>query len=356
MSTDDSSTRERIRQALDLRLKGVGPPPPYDRRLGRRAAWRWLATATLAVLATFAVIGLVMALLPLGGGGGTNIPRSSDVQPGALEGTLVFSRDGMQMEAVHLPDESVSDVPGGDVSTIDLDISPDGERVAYALSIGPYEGELWVLDLTSGDATRIVHGEGTIISPSWTGDGREIAFISESIKDSPATPVFRIGFVGSAGEGLRYVDEPALGAVNLSVSPDGSAIAYVSNAEADVEMVDVDSGQTSTLWPHESGTASDVAWSPDGKKVAIIEKGAIKLVSILAGHEVEDVSTNLAGVFGLTWSRDSSALVVSAEANRGDGADLFGIDLTSGSVSDLPSTKGDDISPSLGAPKATGVA
>lgn len=60
-----------------------------------------------------------------------------------------------------------------DVSNIQPDWSPDGERIAYW-----HGGELWMMGADGSDAHRIYRGEGGAWAPAWSPDGAHIAFLS----------------------------------------------------------------------------------------------------------------------------------------------------------------------------------
>ncbi len=76
----------------------------------------------------------------------------------------------------------------GDVTT--LDWSPDGSRIAITLQklpgvVGLFFGtDVFVVDVTSGEATSIVEREGMDVNPRWSPDGRWLAFLShDGVKD-----------------------------------------------------------------------------------------------------------------------------------------------------------------------------
>jgi hypothetical protein len=73
--------------------------------------------------------------------------------------------------------ERITDSP--DVTETSVAWSPDHARVAYATDLQPgagIEGELWLVDVSSGRRTRLVPEAGPDATPDWSPDGRSILY------------------------------------------------------------------------------------------------------------------------------------------------------------------------------------
>lgn len=112
-----------------------------------------------------------------------------------------------------------------------IDISPDGEKVAFVLiSMGENgEGEfryyrhLWMIDLEGpGSPVQLTHGDRNDSSPVWSPDGSQIAFIREH-KKRPQVWILPL----RGGEAFRLTDAE-FGASNPQWSPDGRKILFSS--------------------------------------------------------------------------------------------------------------------------------
>jgi TolB protein len=55
--------------------------------------------------------------------------------------------------------------------------SPDGSRVAFA-SARAGNWELYLVDLASGQETRLTNDAGADVAPAWSPDGKRLAFLS----------------------------------------------------------------------------------------------------------------------------------------------------------------------------------
>jgi len=113
-----------------------------------------------------------------------------------------------------------------------VEISPDGHRIAYSVTMrdrpGRPWGQLWIMDVASQKSVRVGGEKDSGGGPMWSPDGKWLAF------------------QGHQGEkGGLFV-----------ARPDGSEVTYLTSSE----------GTNSPL----PGTGKDYTWSPDGKQIAFI--------------------------------------------------------------------------------------
>ena len=181
-------------------------------------------------------------------------------------------------------------------SVISAAISPDGRNTAYTLVVprdpfagddGPSYVELHVLG-PDGTSRPFVTGKVNVSSIQWTPDGREIAYIAKRGDDKHAS-LYVLPIDG--GESRRLLAHDA--SINhVRFRPDGRALAFLatpprSKTDAewrekgfDQEIYEEDwrptkvwlaatKGNTSPKSLDLPGSAFDLAWSPDGKFVAV---------------------------------------------------------------------------------------
>ncbi|HNB51620.1 MAG TPA: S9 family peptidase [Anaerolineales bacterium] len=167
---------------------------------------------------------------------------------------LLTDRDGCWPRAL------VTD-PRGDV--FDARPSPDGKQFAYVWR--PFDDlnrlDVRIVDVATGNSRELV-GTPKIRawSPRWSPDGSVIAFLTEQ-------PDFNeIWLIRPDGTGLRQLTHLGHDAGDLAWSPDGARIACSVNRNGsfDLALIDAQSGEPTFLRPS-GGFHARPNWSPDGK-------------------------------------------------------------------------------------------
>jgi eukaryotic-like serine/threonine-protein kinase len=99
-------------------------------------------------------------------------------------------------------------------------VSPDGRRVAVAIQ--EQEAQIWQYDLARETLTRLTFEGNNNVAPSWTPDGKRIAFISNS---AGAQNIFWLLADGSGG--LERLATSQYTQVPMSWSADGQMLAFL---------------------------------------------------------------------------------------------------------------------------------
>ncbi len=185
-------------------------------------------------------------------------------------------------------------------------LSPDGNRVAYTVSVprapmqdtdGPAWSELHVAEIGAESSKRpFITGEVSIGTPQWSPDSKFLYYTAKRPGDSGKV-LYRIPIDG--GESVRVVTHAnSIGGFDLS--PDGQSVAFLATEEIakeqqqvqeqgfDQEIYEEDSMPT-RIWiadidpPHAKpnldrksrmleldGSALEVAWSPNGQDLMVV--------------------------------------------------------------------------------------
>lgn len=142
-----------------------------------------------------------------------------------------------------------------------LEVTPDELSTLWRVPATNY-----ALDWTR--AKRLTSGPGRAVGMSISGDGRRLAFTSESRQSRAWVFPFDAARGRLAGEG-RVVTAEDLSIGNLRfVPPDGRSLVYAAwragRRTSDVMVTDVDTGETRLIAPNAMGPAA----SPDGQTIS----------------------------------------------------------------------------------------
>ncbi|HSM70637.1 MAG TPA: DPP IV N-terminal domain-containing protein [Anaerolineales bacterium] len=178
---------------------------------------------------------------------------------------LSIEEDGYAHLFSYLPNEiRLTRLTNGDWDDISPAAHPNGESIAFASNrFGQWD--LYQMDLSSGELTRLTDTSAYEGAPSWSPDGTFLAY--EAYRDENLEIV-----IGPA-------DDPANNAIRLTASPatdhspawapGGRQIAFVSNGEVILADLDnTDDARFQNLSNTPFAYESHPVWSPDGSHLA----------------------------------------------------------------------------------------
>ena len=293
-----------------LRIDGIGGLAFIDDHLIYSGALGELRAVRLNTR-TMEIEGAPVELSPRvsAGGTGTAVALSEN-------GTLVYrsvdATSDARLELVDTSGRITRTLPGGFGVIGTPRFSPDGKRIVMGLGtngvfgrrMGVVFSDLWVVDITSGEPTRLTSGVSAIM-PTWLADGQRVQYIAER---NGGTELWSVSIGGGAPSLLLDLRSQ----IRLSAAtPDGTAAVVSIGTAAGGSLLRAwldGSGRVDTLVTRQAQgiRAVDPRVSPDGKWVAFLERSSNDVwVRSLTGSGLMQVS--LRGTEGnpVAWAPDS---------------------------------------------------
>jgi TolB protein len=166
--------------------------------------------------------------------------------------------------------------------------------------------DVWTIDADGTDLTRLTHSPRPDFDPSWSPDGRQIAFRHER-SDEP-----EIWVMNADGTGQRRLTE----GLSPAWSPDGSLIAFSGRAGLSVIRPD---GTGLRVLPHTEG-GEYPTWSPDGSRIAFnsnLSGDHVMYILQTDGSNVVDLSDVGEG-WQVDWSPDGRSILFTSHRDHPD--------------------------------------
>jgi dipeptidyl aminopeptidase/acylaminoacyl peptidase len=156
--------------------------------------------------------------------------------------------------------------------------------------LGAQRSHLYLFEIATGQLVQLTSGERDESVPSWSPDGRQIAFLTHRADDANRTGQLRLHLIepraGATERSLAalhgtFGDTPA--GLRPQWSPDGRRIAYLQGGEArwiyyaplQLALIDAESGAITLPAPIDRWF-SQLRWAPDGKSVlALVEQSRV---------------------------------------------------------------------------------
>jgi len=218
-------------------------------------------------------------------------------------------------------------------------ISPDGKYVAYVVSVpimtgekSEYNSQLWVAAADGSMDVQYTQGEKSSMSPQFSPDGKQIAFLSN--REGNKNQVFVIRLMGGEAEKLTNAKS---GVNSFKWSPDGKQIAYLMIDPETEEEEKSKKEKTDVILVDQNYKYSHLYTIP----LAVNQDGN-RAVKQLTGGEYH--------VNGFDWSPDGNTIAFSFADNPTINENLLSSDISiipsdSGKVTSIVKRPGVDQSP-----------
>jgi len=215
--------------------------------------------------------------------------------------------------------------------------------------LGPIENrdvkEIYVSDYDGANQRRITTTRQLNLNPSWSPDGRALAYSSYR----NITPQIFISLIYQ-GVLENPTKSPTVSNMMPVFSPDGSKIAFVTNRDGNTEIyvMNRDGSGVRRLTNHPAYEATPT-WSPNGQQIAFTSdrtgKAQVYIMNAADGSNVRRLTVGESEADRATWSPAPFNEIAYSGRSSANGFDIKILELATGTVRQITFGEGSNESP-----------
>lgn len=240
--------------------------------------------------------------------------------------------------------------------------SPDGKQIAFAWTGEQDDNfDIYVKLIGVGEPLRLTTNPGRDMSPTWSPDGRYIAFLRST---GEAKGFYLVPALGGAERKLTDAygwTQSSVMSRAIAWAPDGKTLALVDKVNENdpwsIYILSLETGERRKFMTPPAPTDSDstVAFSPDGRTLAFVRShnlvgdidnylapGDVYLAPVAGGNPVR-LSFSEKTITGLAWTSDGAELVFSAERGESGRTILWRVPAAGGTPVSVLERSGDEV-------------
>jgi len=234
--------------------------------------------------------------------------------------------------------------------------SPQGNQIAFVWDGGNEDNsDIYVKLLGAEQPLRLTSNPAADTDPTWSPDGRDIAFLRQSAKNAG---LFVVSSLGGAERKLAdiFPYRPIVIGNTLSYSPDGKFLVAPDKDSQEepfgIFAIAVESGEKTKLTRPPAGSIGDLfpAYAPNSKTLAFVRSVSIAAADIYllspGASEPTRLTFDNTSIRGLSWTSDGTEIVF-ASRRGGSNYSLWKISTADKTLERLTASERDVYSPTI---------
>jgi Tol biopolymer transport system component/DNA-binding winged helix-turn-helix (wHTH) protein len=266
---------------------------------------------------------------------------------------MIATRPNLKSPAPHLKIVPFTSFQGSETQAA---FSPDENQIAFVWGGEKSDNQdIYIKLIGTGQPLRLTTHAAADTHPTWSPDGRYIAFFRQSADSSGFYLVPALG--GSERKVAEVFPYRTLAPGNSQYySPDGKYLAIADkNSQEEpfsIFLLAIETGEKQKLTTPPVGTVGDSypAFSPDGKTLAFMRSSSSATTDLyllpMSGGKPQQLTFDNTSVYGLAWTADSKEIVFASR--RGSSIfNLWRVSVTGAGLERLPTIGQNVVSPAI---------